>query len=198
MSGRVSAILLAAGRSRRMGADKLALRYAGEPLIRRALAPLVDCPLIDEVIVVAQPEHGLPLAGVRCTVVASPEHDEGMGASLRAGVRAAAATADAYLIALGDMPLLTAELVRALVDAYFAARQPILVPVYEGQQGHPVIISAALRDELLVLGGDVGARELLRERAGEVARFITDQRAVIADVDTPADLARLPEGACDA
>ena len=193
MTTRVSAIVLAAGQSRRMGAaDKLALACAGQPLIRRALAPLAACALVDELIVVVRPGHELPLDGLGCTVLVNPDCREGMGASLRAGVSAATPGAAAYLIALGDMPWITTALLTTLIEAFFAAGKPILVPVHQGRSGHPVVFDRALREQLLQLRGDVGAREIIRQRPDEVARFETGQRAVVLDVDTPADLVADP------
>jgi CTP:molybdopterin cytidylyltransferase MocA len=191
---RVVAILLAAGSARRFGGQKLLAPWRGRPLWEHALAALTSSPEIAATVVVVQPGFATPPPRPRCRFVENPDHEEGMGSSLRAGVRAAEA-ADAYLIALADMPGITAELVAALVARYRAAGQPIVVPVCGGRRGHPVMIRAGLREALLAVTGDAGAREILSAHPGWVAEFETDDEAVVHDVDAPADLAAGEGGA---
>ena len=186
----VTAICLAAGSSVRMGADKLTLEIAGEPLIRRAVAPLVAARLIAETIVVVRPGAVLPLAGLACTLVENPEHAAGMSSSLRAGIVAAAADTEAYLVTLGDLPHLTADLCDTVVRAFLRSPLPILVPRHGERNGHPVVFARACREDLMRLRGDVGARDLLRMRPDQVETLVVADPAVIRDVDTPEDLCR--------
>jgi molybdenum cofactor cytidylyltransferase len=183
-----SGILLAAGSAARMGADKLLMLYRAQRLIDCALAPLVDCRLIDEVIVVMRPDFRLPVDDPKCRIVLNPDHREGLGASLRVGVGAANAAADAFVLSLADMPEITDEIVTTLIEAFRRSGKQILVPVYEQRNGHPVVFAGACRDDLLRLTGDLGARQMIREHPELVAYFETSQRAVVVDVDTPADL----------
>jgi molybdenum cofactor cytidylyltransferase len=184
---RVVAILLAAGASRRFGGPKLHARWRGRPLWEHALAALTATPEVAETVVVVQPGFAAPPAPPRCRFVANPEHAEGMAASLRAGVRAAAG-ADAFLIAFADMPAVTPALIGALLACYRAAGRPVAVPVCRGRRGHPAVFDASLRDELLAVTGDVGARGLLRAHPEWVAEYLTEDEAVLFDVDAPADL----------
>jgi xanthine dehydrogenase accessory factor len=183
-----SAILLAAGSATRMGAEKLQLLYHGRRLIDRALAALVDCPLIDEVIVVVRPDLPLPAAHPKCRIVVNPDHREGMGASLRTGVAAANVTADALVVSLADMPELTAEIVTELIEAFRRSGKRMLVPQYQRRDGHPVIFAGRCRADLLRLSGDVGARSIIHEHPEAVEHWPTTQRGVVYDVDSPADL----------
>jgi CTP:molybdopterin cytidylyltransferase MocA len=211
----ISAILLAAGSATRMGADKLLLPYQGRRLIDRALAPLAACPLVDEVLVVVRPDFppllanregeapaepptpprphntiDTPLAyGPKCRLIVNPDHQEGMGTSLRTGVRAASPAADAFVVALADMPDLTVEIVTTLIEAFCRSGKQILVPAWAGRNGHPVVFAAACRDDLLCLTGDAGARALIAAHPERVAYLPVPHRAVIHDVDTPADIA---------
>jgi molybdenum cofactor cytidylyltransferase len=183
-----SGILLAAGSGVRMGSDKLLMHYKGKRLIDRALAALLDCHLIDEVIVVVRPDFPALPKHTKCRAVVNPGHQEGLGSSLRAGVGGASAAADAFLVSLADMPEITSELVTALIEAFRRSGKPILVPTYQQCSGHPVIFAAACRADLLRLTGDQGARQMIREHAEMVEHFQTPERAVVSDVDTPADL----------
>lgn len=185
---RVAAILLAAGSSRRFGGQKLLAPWRGRPLYEHALEALLASPAVTEIIVVVQPGFAVPPARQRCRFIENPEHAEGMGASLRAGVRAAPADAEAYLVALADMPRITPELVAALVAGHAAAGRPIMVPVHGGRRGHPVVMGRELREALLAVTGDVGAREIIRAHPGWVAELETADEAVVFDVDLPADL----------
>jgi molybdenum cofactor cytidylyltransferase len=190
---RVTAILLAAGSSRRFGGPKLLAPWRGRPLYEHALEALTAAPEIAETLLVAQP--GFAAAPrPRCRFVANPDHAEGMGSSLRAGVRAAEES-DAYLIALADMPAVTPALIAALVACYREAGRAIVLPVCRGRRGHPVMIGAALREELLAVAGDVGAREIVRAHPELVGTFETEDEAVLFDVDRPADLAAGEGGA---
>ena len=183
-----SAILLAAGSAARMGADKLLLPYKDRRLIDCALAPLVNCRLIDEVIVVVRPGFDLPADDSKRRVVVNPDHREGLGASLRTGVKTANPAADAFVVSLADMPEITVEIVTALIEAFFRGGKQILVPVYQRRNGHPVVFAGACRTDLLRLSGDLGARQMIREHPEMVGYFPTPQRAVVYDVDQPEDL----------
>lgn len=183
-----SGILLAAGSAARMGTDKLLLPYKGRRLIDCALAPLVNCRLIDEVIVVVRPGFDLLHDDPKCRLVVNPDHRAGMGSSLRAGVAAASAAADALVVSLADLPELTSALVTMLIEAFLHSGKPILVPTYQQRHGHPVIFAATCRPDLLRLGGDRGARAMIREHPELVQYYPTSERAVVQDVDTPVDL----------
>jgi molybdenum cofactor cytidylyltransferase len=192
---RVVAILLAAGSSARFGGEKLLVPWRGRPLYEHALEALRASPGIDETLVVVKPGFGVPPRRPRCRFVVNPDHAEGMGASLRAGVWAAPEDADAYLVALADMPRITPALIASLIAAHAAAGKPILVPLCGGRRGHPVMIGAGLRVGLLAVTGDVGAREIIQAHPEWVAQFETQDAAVLFDVDTPADLAAGEGGA---
>jgi molybdenum cofactor cytidylyltransferase len=185
---RVVAILLAAGSSRRFGGEKLLAPWRGRPLFEHALDALTGSPDIGTTIVVVQPRFPAPPASPRCRVVENPEHEEGMGSSLRAGVRAAPEDTDAYLVALADMPRISSALIGTLIAHYRAAGKSIVVPVHRGRRGHPVMLGRELREALLGVRGDVGAREILREHPEMVGEFETADEAVLFDVDLPGDL----------
>ena len=186
----VTAIVLAAGEATRMGADKLRLRWRGTPVLARAVEPLVASPRIADVIVVVQPGREPPELPPEARLVPNVDYAEGMATSLVAGVRAADPDTDVLLLALGDMPGIGAELIHRLLTAFEGTTQPILVPVFGGRRGHPVLFDRSCRDLLLGLAGDAGARGVLAASPERVHEEPVDDPAVLFDVDTPADLAR--------
>ncbi len=184
----VSAVLLAAGGGSRLGGDKMRLPYKGTTLFQRAVSPIIECPLIGELVVVVRPDALWLLEEVDCTPRVNDHWQEGMGSSLSMGALAVAREADALLVCLADMPEITADLLSELIEAFHRCGETILTPYCEGRAGHPVIFDAAWRRQLERLSGDVGARHLLRESPDVVAQYETDNRAVLFDVDRPEDV----------
>lgn len=184
----VTAILLAAGSARRFGSEKLFAPYRGRPLYEHALEALTSSPCVGEILVVVQPGFPLPPEQPRVRFIVNTDHEEGMASSLRAGVRAASAGAAAYLIALADMPAVDPKLIAALFEFHRATGARIVVPRYEGRRGHPVLIDADLREALLALSGDVGAREIIAAHPEWVGNFETSDAGTVFDVDEPTDI----------
>jgi CTP:molybdopterin cytidylyltransferase MocA len=130
----------------------------------------------------------VPIEDAKCRIVVNPEHDEGMGASFRAGIAAVRSNADAFVLALGDMPEITVEIIDSLAAVFRQSGKRIVVPDFEGRNGHPVIFDGSLREELLQLGGDTGARRLIHNHPELVGTFRTKHRGVVYDVDTPEEV----------
>lgn len=192
----LTALVLAAGQSRRMGADnKLLLPVHGRPL----LAHTVECVQeeADEVIVVTGFDDRrvrAALSDQAVRIVYNPEHEQGMATTIRRGLLAAA-QADAYAIVLGDMPALKpstlAQLRAALEAAAARGEQAIALPTYDGRRGHPVCFHAAFRPALMALKGDVGARAVLEAHPDRVVLVPVDDPGILQDVDTPEAYAAL-------
>lgn len=185
--GKVSAIVLAAGSSRRMGADKLSLLWGDGTVLDAALRPFLDLPEIDEVVVVVRAGAAPVFRPGRARVLVNENANEGMGSSLRVGVAGANPAAEAYVLALGDMPGLRANRVRSLLATWRGSGKGILVPVFDGRRGHPVVIAGSYRDALLASSGDVGARRLLAENEWDVELCKVMDPAVVTDLDTSED-----------
>lgn len=183
----ISAIVLAAGSSRRMGADKLSLPWGDGTVLDAALRPFLGLAEIDEVVVVVRAGAAPAFRPGRARVLLNEGAEEGMGSSLRVGVAGADPTAEAYVLALGDMPGLREDLVRFLLATWRERGKGILAPVFDGRRGHPVVIASSYRDALLASSGDVGARRLLAEHEEDVACVEVMDQAVVADLDTSGD-----------
>ena len=188
----IDAIILAAGRSRRMGTQKLLLPFAGQTVIGH----VVDQALagqVRRVIAVAADEHGSvasALSNKPVGLVVNPDVEGEMLSSVRVGLRALSADASAALIVLGDQPSLRGELVRRLIAAFEASNKGIVAPVYNGKRGHPLLIAARYFAELQTCYGDVGLRGLLTAHSGDIGEIAVADSGVLADMDFPADYER--------
>jgi molybdenum cofactor cytidylyltransferase len=179
-------LLLAAGSARRFGAHKLLAEVAdGIPVAAAAGAHLsAALPRSIGVVRTGDPEIRRLLTAAGLEVVENGRSACGMGTSIAAGV-AAAPDADGWVIALGDMPWLRPETIRAVAGA-LAQGSSIAAPCINGVRGHPVGFTAQWRDELLALNGDYGARDLIA--SVDLKLIPTRDPGVIRDVDWPRDL----------
>jgi molybdenum cofactor cytidylyltransferase len=186
---RIAAVVLAAGRSTRMGGpNKLLAEIARRPLVR-IVAEEALASRADPVIVVAghqRAEVEKALAGLRVRIVHNPDFAEGLGTSLRAGIAAVPADSDAAIVCLGDMPRVDAALLNRLIAAFDPDRGAlVVVPTFEGKRGNPVLWSRRFFPDLMAIEGDVGARRLIGRYSEAVAEVTVEGKAALIDVDTP-------------
>lgn len=185
----IAAIVLAAGLSARMGRPKQTLRLEGVPMLERTLKALRRT-RVDRVVVVL----GANAAEVRRSVkfedeevVVNARFRDGMSGSLRLGLRAVERDADAAVIALADQPFVSPTTVDGLVEAYLASRAPIVVPVYRGARGNPVLFDRSLFLQIMRIEGDVGAKRVVESHKAELLELEVEDPGVVVDIDTPAD-----------
>ncbi len=182
----ITTVLLAAGFARRFGSQKLLARLpGGESVIAASVGNLR--PHSDRLIVVTGADPALDdvLHGLDCTIVKNPRAEEGMGASIAAGI-AASRDSDGWLIALADMPFLQPNSVAAVKNALSPGS--IVVPACRGRQGHPVGFGSAFGDALAALQGDRGARALLALHPDCVKVLEVADEGILRDIDLPTDL----------
>ncbi|MEO8704599.1 MAG: NTP transferase domain-containing protein [Kofleriaceae bacterium] len=189
----VAAIVLAAGRSSRMGTNKLLVELAGKPLVRHAVDAALGSSARPVIVVTGNDAAGVraALAGCEVTYVDNPDYASGMASSLRAGIAAVPDAAGA-LVCLGDMPRITSAHLAALLAAFADAADDgtIVVPTHERKRGNPVLWGRRRFAEIATLAGDVGARALI-ERHPDAVRWVALDDAILVDVDTPEALAGL-------
>lgn len=200
MNPRVAAIVLAAGRSSRMGENKLLMPVHGAPMIVRVVDAALWSQSCSTLVVVGHEAQQVIRLLSECTthIVHNDDHESGMASSIRAGLRALPPLIDAALILLGDMPYVTAADIDALIEAHRVAPDAICVPMHAGQRGNPVLWPRVYFPLLLQLTGDEGARALLTRCRDRVRTVACATPAVLLDCDTPDSLPSPPPPAAPA
>jgi molybdenum cofactor cytidylyltransferase len=198
----VAAIILAAGRSSRMGSHKLLLPYKGRPIVNWVLAAACASQA-DPIIVVLGHEAELVDAALqaerRFLAIHNPLYAEGMSTSLRIGLAAMPQEADGAIILLGDQPLITLEIINAMIAVSAKAPDAIIAASYQGRRGNPVLFPRQYFAELTTITGDEGGRSLLARYPDRVRLVEIDDALAGRDIDTPEEYqALVSEDALDA
>lgn len=185
---RVTAIVLAAGQSRRMGAvNKLLIKFNDYPMIKHVAKTLSESGL-DEIIVITGFEADKiknVLIDYDVKFVDNPNYEQGLSTSLVAGLRSVDEMTDAVIICLGDMPMVTSEGIKQLIKEFEpGAGKEICVPTYQGKRGNPILWSRRFINEMLQLEGDVGAKHLLFKYDDIVHEVAMQDSGVLLDFDT--------------
>ncbi len=192
---RIAAIVLAAGRSSRMGPHNKLLESIGSKTIITRVAEAAIASGADPVIVVTGFEAASiekALRELTVTFAHNASFDDGMSTSIRAGLEALPADCDGALILLGDMPGVERRDIEALIASFAKrGRDAICIPVREGRRGNPVLWGATYFPEMMRLSGDAGAKQLIAKHPEQVIEVTVASNGIFADVDTPADLAQL-------
>ena len=182
----MAAILLAAGESRRWGADnKLLAPVDGKPMVRQTAEAILKS-VVRPVLVITgheATEIEAALVGLLLSFHHAPDFAEGMSASLKAGVAAVPADCTGALICLGDMPFVRPGTLDRLADAHVG--QAALFPTYQGKRGNPVLLARSLFADIMRLSGDEGARTLLRAIPDQVGELAIEDPGILYDVDRP-------------
>lgn len=179
-------LILAAGESNRMGTDKALLAYRGSTFLESIIAMLREAS-IERVVVVlghhaAEIERATNLIDVE--VVFNKDYQRGQTSSLQRGLKTLAEQpVDGVVLALVDHPAVRAKTIAKLIAAFIASRAPVVVPTYQGQRGHPVLIGRALFDELIGLPPDAGANTVIRKYRASTEYVETDDEGITIDVD---------------
>ena len=185
----VSALLLAAGESQRMGRLKQLLPLGGSTLIEVVLENLLRSRLQEVIVVLGfgaeEIRPRVEAKGVRVAV--NPRYKEGMASSLRVGLDALDPRAEGILVALADQPFIPPEVIDRLIEAFQGTSKGIVVPTFQGRRGHPVIFHRRYMEELRSLSGDQGGRKLLHRNPEDLLGVEVDCPGVITDIDTLED-----------
>jgi molybdenum cofactor cytidylyltransferase len=190
----ISAVVLAAGMSARMGRLKQLLPYGNHTVVEQVIATLLSAP-VHEILVVTGHERARvegALAGWPVRTVFNPAYAAGeMLSSVQVGLRSVAMDSRAALLVLGDMPTLESQVVRQLVEAYRAADDAaVYIPSYQMRAGHPVLVPRSFWDAILRLPSDANVRSVLRAQETPVVWVEVSTPSVLRDMDTPEDYQR--------
>jgi len=182
----ISAILLGAGESKRMGVNKLLLPWGRKTVFEHCLNTLLRS-RIREVIVVVNDrikEAVGPVRRKKLKLVINPDYRKGMSTSIRKGLQFIDSRSQGILVALGDQPFLKTRTINALVRAFGQGEGKIVVPSFRGMKGHPVIFHRRYKKELLTLKGDMGGRSILLRYPERIKTVPVRSEGVIRDIDT--------------
>lgn len=193
---RIAAIVLAAGMSSRMGANKLLQEWRGKPLLRWTAEAALASEAKPVIVVTGHDATNTEavLRGLDVVVIRNPSYRDGLSSSLRSGLSALPDSADGALVMLGDMPEVSANLLNRMIAAFSPPDgRSICVAVHQGKRGNPVLWSRAFFGEIANITGDTGAKTLLGANEEQLCEVETGA-AVLRDVDTPEALAKLRAG----
>ena len=190
--GRVSAVVLAAGASRRMGrVNKLLAEIDGVPMIYRAVETALRSNAAEVVVVSGHQADPLrrALSGLEPRFIHNSSYRQGLATSLMSGIGAVSPSIAGAVVLLGDMPRLSADTVNALIARFFADHgKNICRPVFGGRPGNPVLWPRAWFSEILDIRGDIGARRLLERDDAQASSVEVDDPGIHFDIDEPQDL----------
>jgi molybdenum cofactor cytidylyltransferase len=185
----VEAVILAAGRSTRMGGpNKLLEQLGGKPLVRIVTEQALASKASGVIVVTGHQADQVEkaLAGLKVKFVRNPDFADGLASSVKAAIAAVPAAADGAVVCLGDMPLIDARLIDRLIEAFAPDRGNLIaVPVSDGRRGNPVLWSRRFFNELMTLDGDIGARHLIARHGEAVAEVTVEGHGAFLDIDTP-------------
>ena len=188
----IGAIVLAAGESRRMGAQKMLLPFGSTTVIAHVVDQLLNS-AVDQVLVVvghAGDSVAEALSGRAVAVVHNADYKSGMLSSVRCGLRALPGQCSAIMVALGDQPAITTGLIDELLQTFGRNDRGIVTPLFQGGRGHPLLFSERYRAEILTHYDDAGLRGLLHAHPDDVFEWAAPTAAVLSDMDYPDDYRR--------
>jgi molybdenum cofactor cytidylyltransferase len=185
----ISAIVLAAGKSERMGRPKALLDLGGKTFLDNILDSISVSPIAEVFVVVGHHREVIEERLTRAAIIYNPDYEQGMVTSFQAGIRALSPTSEGAMLFLVDHPVVEPALIRLLIEQ--GARDRIVVPEFKGRRGHPVLFGRESLDEILELLPSQGANAVLRRRPDRVIQVAVDFPGILIDVDTPEDYQKL-------
>jgi len=188
----IAAVVLAAGRSRRMGTQKLLLPWAASTVIDHIVDQVLSTSVSHVRVVVGRDADRVTaaLADRPVAWVTNPQPEGDMLSSVCCALRVLPEECHAALVVLGDQPRITTALVEELLQAYDTSPQKIMVPFYRRRRGHPMLFARCYFEEVMAQYEGVGLRGLLQAHGPEVCEWPVSMPAVLADMDTPLDYQR--------
>jgi molybdenum cofactor cytidylyltransferase len=190
----IAAVVLAAGESSRMGADKALLMYRGRTFLENIIAALRDAGIQRVIVVLGHHaeliQQSIDLGSVE--VVVNQDYSQGQTSSLQAGLRVLAGSRpDGVVVCLVDHPALSTDTVQKLIHYFKFAARPIVSPQLEGKHGHPVLVGREALSKILELGPDQGADTVIHHYRDRTEFVEVTDPGILLDVDDPESYLRL-------
>src|SRR2546430_13806709 len=183
----LAAVILSGGSSSRMGSPKALLPYQGRPFLEHLLGVTAHRQIGVRRVVLGA--HAEPIAKVidlkADEIVINHEWEKGQLSSIQAALRSLPPGTDGMLLCLIDHPLISSALVQDLIEQFSKTKNSIVVPVYEGRRGHPVIFPSTLYDELLRAPLETGARAVVWAHKGEIEEVQTNEEGCVLNLNDP-------------
>lgn len=193
----VSAIILAAGLSRRMGENKLLLEYKGKIIIDWVIEHVKNS-IADDVFVVSSEltiDHLRKWENEGVAIIENKRYQSGMTSSIQAGLKAS--ESDGYMICLGDQPLIKpdtySEIITKFKETYESNKKVIEIPCYGGERGNPVIFSSLYKDQIMIHSEPDGCRAIVQRYSNEIDKVDLFDPTILIDIDTKMDYEKLNE-----
>jgi molybdenum cofactor cytidylyltransferase len=188
----LAAVILSGGASSRMGSPKALLPYQGRPFLEHLLEITARSEIgARKVVLGADADSIVKAIHLKANeIVINPDWEKGQLSSIQAAVRKIPAGTDGMLLFLIDHPLISSALVGELIAQFYKSKKPVVLPVYEGRRGHPVIFAASLYDELLRAPLETGARAVVWAHKGEVEEVRTNEEGCVLNLNDPETLNR--------
>ena len=185
----ISSILLAAGQSKRMrGENKLTKNVKGIPLIKCALNNILKSHVNEIIIVLGYQKETIEKLidkTSRVKFVFNSNYKEGISSSIKKGIKNLSEKNEAFFISLGDMPSINYNTYNQLIK--YSKDKKVIVPLFKGQKGNPVLFPKSFEKKLLSIEGDSGAKKMLEINKKEVLNLEIDDPGIIKDLDVPSD-----------
>ncbi|MCX6009957.1 MAG: molybdenum cofactor cytidylyltransferase [Chloroflexi bacterium] len=185
----ISAILLAAGQSKRMGELKQLMPFGQSTIVEQAIDNLLDS-AVDEVIVVVgyKAEDVIKaIAAKPIKLAINPDYERGMSTSIIAGLNLVHGRVQGVMLVLGDQPLVNSQTINSLIEEFYNHEKGIAVPTYQGKRGHPIIFAIKYKEQLLKLKGDMGGRQIIKDHPDDILEVAVNSESIVADFDTTDD-----------
>ena len=182
----ISAILLAAGQSKRMiNENKLVKKYKNIPLIKHAVSNVLNSPIDELIIVLGYQKKSIEKIigeNKKIKFIANPNFESGIASSIKKGLDSLSKETEAFFICLGDMPNVNKEIYNQLINASFSNKdKKIFVPYYQERQANPILFSKKMKDEIQKIEGDFGAKKIIADNEKKVFKLSTQDKGVITD-----------------
>ena len=188
----VSSIILAAGKSERMGRPKQLMPFGTSTIMEQTIDNLLHSNVNDIIVVLGyKAEEVREKIGDRpVKITVNRDYQRGLSTSIVAGLKLVDENAQAIMIALADQPVIDSKTINRLIKEFNSHDKGIAIPIYQGERGHPVIFSMRYEEELLGLKGDIGGRQIIEEHPDDVLEVAVASGGINIDIDTESDYVR--------